>query len=375
MRRWRYFIFCFCFLFLLPVHALADECRIGLDRIDAATLGQSSQGDWPSILMEKTAETNAKCIKMWIPWETIDYFAPTLKKPKESDGYIVVPGIRTKNADGQLLWHQYRVAELDRVIAEARRLGLEVALGIHGPPEWPRGDKACPYDWETVLPCGIISLDHYGIFSDAVYDVTYYMAVRYAVHSWLVYNEPNLPYAFLPEQPRFGSLLDLYMLLVYEPMRDALYDALGFSVQIVGPEITMLDVRNDFGQTRWLEDWIIPILERYPHAFDVISVHNYGVDADQMLKKMDRLKAALEAHPNATQRVWTTEFDIGSDKESLTRTPANVFLNLLVLRSSQWWERQFYFTFLGRLVSDHADSFGEELPLFPLFKALVRDLP
>ncbi len=360
-----------CFLFLLPVSSFSQD-RIGLDRIDAA-IGKSAEGDWPRVLMEKTAGLNILTFKMWICWQCFDPEPPSLVRPPDADGYIVVPGVRMPG------WHRYRVAELDRALLEAKRLGLTAVLGIHGPPEWPRGDKACPYDWGTVLPCGIISQSSFGTFRDALYDYTHAMAERYYdVNSWLLYNEPNLPYAFLPESDKKfegSSLLDSYMFLIYEPMHDALRDVLGSSVEIVGPEITLLDVRNDFGQTRWLEDWIIPILERYPKSFDIISVHNYGVDSNQILEKMTRLKAALDAHPNATQRIWTTEFDIGTDKESLTRTTENTFLNLLVIRSNQWWERSFYFTFLTRLVSDHADTFGEELPLYYLFKTLAHTLP
>lgn len=349
--------------------------KVGLDRIDAA-VGASASGDWPRILAEKTASTGVKHVKIWVPWDTVNAEPPFSVKPRGGREYLIVPCFRTMISDSEC-WHRYRIKELDQAIQEAENVGLTVTLGIHGPPRWPRGERVCDYDWGTVLPCGIIQQSHYGKFRDALYDFTFYMSGRYPqIEYWILYNEPNLPYAFLPEKPYpgAGTLLDAYMFLIYEPMKEALRETGGSFHKLVGPEITAQDVENEFGNTRWMEDWILPILEHFPNSFDVISVHSYTVDAHQTLEKMERFSQALKANPLATQRVWLTEFDFGTDKESLTRTDANRFLNLLVLYSNQWWERSFYFSMMGNLVSSKHDSFGQEKPLYHLFKVLVENL-
>lgn len=357
-----------CILVLFGATSAFAFQKVGLDRIDAM-VGMSASGDWPHMLMEKTAATGVKHIKVWICWDCVDREGPFAEMPVGGNGFLVVPGIRTEG------WHRYDVGALDRVMEEAERAGLTVALGIHGPPRWPRGDKACDYDWGTVAPCGIIQQSHFPIFRDALYDVTFYLSQRYPqVEYWLLYNEPNLPYAFLPEGPRLGSLLDLYMHLVYEPMSEALRDSGGAFHKLVGPEITAQDVRNDFGETRWIEDWIVPLLERYPNHFDVIGVHSYTIDAHQTLDRMERLKQALNAHPLATQRVWITEFDFGTEKESLTRTDANRFVNLLKLYSNQWWERSYYFSMMGPLVSADRETFGAPKPFYWLFALIAQYL-
>ncbi len=361
-------IFACVAIILLYVTFSSAAQKIGLDRIDAA-VGMSATGDWPRVLMDKTAATGVKSIKVWVCWDCIDHDAPSAEMPAGENGYLVVPGIRIAG------WHRYNVKALDRVMEEAERAGLTVTLGIHGPPRWPRGDKACDYDWGTVAPCGIIQQSHFQIFRDALYDFTFYMSERYPhVEYWILYNEPNLPYAFLPEGPRLGSLLDLYMFLVYEPMSEALRDTGGAFHKLVGPEITAQDVRNDFGETRWLEDWIIPLLERYPNHFDVIGIHSYTVDAYQTLGRMERLKRALDAHPLSTQRVWVTEFDFGTEKESLTRTDMNRFINLLSLYSNQWWERSFYFSMMDRLISADRDTFGVPKPFYRLFAFIAQHM-
>ena len=339
--------------------------RIGLDRIDAM-IGNSAIGDFPRILMEKTAGTNVLDIKIWAWWGGINPEPNFSEKPKEKEGYLVVPGIRTSG------WHRYRFVELDRAVNEARAQGLSVALAIHGPPKWPRGD-VCEYDFGTYHPCGVIRQSHFEIFPNTLFDFAYYLAERYPdVKYFIAHNEPNLPYAFLPEKPYpGGSLLTAYIQLAYWPISDGVR-ATGREVYVVGPEITLQDVDNEFGKTRWLEDWIVPILEYYPNLFDVIGVHNYAVDANQTLEKMNKLKNALERFPYATQRVWLTEHNFGTAKESLTRTDAHIFSQLLILYSNQWWERNYLFTMMDSLVDSGENNFGSEKSLYWLFKILAQ---
>jgi len=339
--------------------------RIGLDRIDAM-VGTSTVGDFPKILMERTADTGVTDIKIWAWWGWINSEPNFQERPSKREGYWVVPGIRTSG------WHRYRFEELDKAMNEAKAKGLSVALAVHGPPKWPRGD-VCDYDLGTYHPCGIIRKDHYEIFKAAWFDFAFYLAQRYPeVQYFIAYNEPNLPYAFLPEKPYIGgSLLTAYMELAYWPFADGVR-ASGREVYIVGPEITLQDVNNEFGDLRWLENWILPILEHYPNHFDVIGVHSYTVDSHKTLERMEKLRELLKKFPHATQRVWLSEFNFGTEKESLTRTNANIFPQLLTLYSNQWWERSYFFTMLDNLVFADSQHFGEIRPLHHLFKELVR---
>lgn len=339
--------------------------RIGLDRIDAM-VGSSAVGDFPGILMEKTAGTGITDVKIWAWWGWINSEPNFQARPQEKEGYLVVPGIRMTG------WHRYRFAELDKVMNEARAYGLSVTLAVHGPPKWPRGD-VCEYDLGTYHPCGIIKTDYYETFKATWFDFAYYLAQRYPeVKYFIAYNEPNLPYAFLPEKPYpGGSLLTAYMEFVYWPFADGVR-ASGREVYIVGPEITLQDVNNEFGNSRWLENWILPILENYPNHFDAIGVHSYSVDAHQTLEKMKKLRKALEKFPHATQRVWLTEFNFGTAKESLTRTDVHIFSQLLILHSNQWWERSWFFTMLDNLVFADGEHFGEVRPLYRHFQTIIK---
>ena len=108
--------------------------------------------------MEQAAGTEVKNIKPWAWWGGIDPFPPTAQKPREENGYWVVPGIRMEG------WHRYKFEELDRVMNAAKMYNLSVALAIHGPPKWPRGDDVCEYDFGTYHPCGVIKQSHFEIF-------------------------------------------------------------------------------------------------------------------------------------------------------------------------------------------------------------------
>lgn len=344
---------------------LAQENKIGLDRIDAM-VGRSSTGDMPRFLMEQTAGTGVVDIKIWAWWGSINPDPIFDRKPRELEGYKVVPGIRMSG------WHRYRFAYLDSAVAEARAHGLSVALAIHGPPRWPRGN-VCDYDLGTYHSCGLIEKSHFDIFRNALFDFSYYLAERYPdIKYFIAYNEPNLSYAFAVEKPYLGgSLLNSYIDLVYWPIADGVRSS-GREVYIVGPEITLQDVNNELGSTKWLEDWILPILENYPNYFDVIGIHSYTVDANQTLEKMEKLRKALKQFSYATQRVWITEFNFGTDKEPLTRRDSNIFLQLLVLFSNQWWERSYFFTMMDSLIYTDEEYFGQRKPLYDLFKLLVQ---
>ena len=344
--------------------------KIGLDRIDAS-LGYSIMGDWPAILMEKTAGTGVKHIKLVAFWIFMDPSPPNLRQPREQTGYLIVPGLRMPG------WHRYYVGGMDLAISEARKYGLEVTIGIHGPPLWPRGAD-CNYDLGTFHPCGHIKQEMFETFRHALYDFSFYMAERYGSDAkyWILYNEPNLAYSFIPEKPYpGGTLLNAYIDLIYWPMADGLR-ASGDGIKLVGPEITLLNVESEFGNSRWLEDWIIPILRDYPNHFDVVGIHSYAVDADQTLKKMALVRRVLEQYPRATQRIWLTEFNFGTDKEPLTRKDVFVFRNLLELYSNHWWERSYFFSAMGYLFYDFNDyeNFGQEKPLYWFFKIMVQYL-
>ena len=351
-------------VYFFSVSALSQN-RVGLDRIDAM-IDRSAVGDIPRFLMEQTAGTGVMDVKIWAWWGGIDQFPPTAEKPPEENGFWVVPGIRMKG------WHRYKFEELDRVISATKIYNLSVALAIHGPPKWPRGD-VCEYDFGTYHPCGVIRQSHFEIFPNSLFDLAYYLALRYPeVKYFIAYNEPNLPYAFLPEKPYpGGSLLNAYIQLAYWPVSDGVR-ATGREVYVVGPEITLQDVENEFGKTRWFEDWIIPIMEYYPNLFDVIGVHNYAVDANQTLEKMEKLQKTLVRFPHATQRIWLTEYNFGTQKESLTRTDIHVFSQLLNLYSNQWWERSYLFTMMDSLIFTDDANFGQKKPLYDFFKLLVQ---
>ena len=344
----------------------AAQNRIGLDRIDAM-IRPSAIGDLPRFLMEQAAGTEVKNIKPWAWWGGIDPFPPTAQKPREENGYWVVPGIRMEG------WHRYKFEELDRVMNAAKMYNLSVALAIHGPPKWPRGDDVCEYDFGTYHPCGVIKQSHFEIFRNALFDFAYYLALRYPdVKYFIAYNEPNLPYAFLPEKPYpGGTLLNAYIELAYWPISDGVR-ATGREVYVVGPEITLLNVENEFGKSRWLEDWIEPMLEYYPNLFDVVGVHNYAVDANQTLEKTEKLRKVFEKFPHATQRIWLTEYNFGTQKESLTRTDMHIFSQLAILYSNQWWERSYLFTMMDSLIFTDEANFGQRKPLYDLFKLLVQ---
>lgn len=355
----------FIFYFLGTCFAQMKE-KLGIDRIDAA-LPTHSNGELITFLMEQTTNLGVKHVKIWIPWIFLDDLPPSKIKPKIENGYIIVPGIRMEG------WHKYRIKELDVAILEAKKNGLSVVLGIHGPPIWPRGENVCEYDLGTHEPCGMILQSHFEIFKNALFDFSFYMSQRYPeVEYWILYNEPNLPYAFLPQHPLpGGSMLDAYMELIFQPMADGLR-ANRNDVKLVGPEITLLDVENEFGKTKWLDDWIYPILRYYPNYFDIFSVHVYSVDAHQTIKEMSRLKLALDQFPYATQRVWLTEFNFGTEKEKLTQTDLHVFVNILWMLKYQWWERSYFFSFLGSVVYEEYWRLGVPKPIFFWLQRLLK---
>lgn len=362
-KSWMVFLILF---FAFDVSAQVNE-MLGMDRIDAA-LSIHSNGDLSQFLMQETADSGAKYVKFWVPWKFMDLRPPLSSKPKEENGYLVAPGIRMNG------WHKYYVKGLDLAVAEAQKQNLKITLGIHGPPAWPRGEKVCEYDLGTYEPCGIILQSHSEIFKNALFDFSYHMALRYPeIEYWILYNEPNLPYAFLPQEPwPGGTLLNAYMDLVYWPMADGLR-ANGNDIKLVGPEITLLNVGNVFGGTNWKEDWIEQILQNYPNHFDVLSVHSYAVDATQTLKKMEIFQEILAKYPHATQRVWLTEFNFGTEKEKLTQTDLYKFVNILWMLKHQWWEKSYLFSFLGSVVYEEYWRFGKPRPIFFWLQRLFQN--
>lgn len=360
-KSWLVFLILF-----FPICSFAQiNEMLGVDRIDAA-VRVHSDGGLKIFLMEQTGNFGVKHVKIWVPWIFMDNLPPQDIKPKEESGYIVVRGIRMKG------WHKYRVKELDEALTEAKKQNLTITLGIHGPPVWPRGD-VCVYDLGTREPCGMILQSHFDVFKNALFDFSFYMGQRYPeIEYWIIYNEPNLPYAFLPQHSLpGGSMLNAYMELVYWPMADGLR-ASSNNIKLVGPEITLMDIENEFVNTRWKEDWIEQILINYPNSFDVLGVHLYAIDANKAIETMNLLKKILLKYPYATQRVWITEFNFGTEKEKLTEKDSYVFVNILRMLKNQWWERGYFFSFLGSAVYEEYWRFGEPKPIFFWIKRLLN---
>jgi hypothetical protein len=201
-------------------------------------------------------------------------------------------------------------AELDALVAEADRNGIEVALEVLESPSWANGGREPKWGPENV--------SDYADFLVAA--KRKYPQVRH----WMIWGEPSGG-TFLPmpkhsaRGPRaYARLVDAaYGALKAEDPRNIVIGGMSFTSGLVEPQDFIRWIRLPSGRPPRLDWWgHNPFSRRFPRLSDPPSVHRPKVrdfnDLDTLRKE---LKEAYRG-TGRTPRLWLSEFTIQSDGPS-----------------------------------------------------------
>jgi hypothetical protein len=260
---------------------------------------------------------------------------------------------------GQLDWSRY-----DRLIAKARNEQLNV-LGVLG----------YATRWSYRAPTGSLGDPTRNPPGDEQAWLRYVSAVvtRYgdAVHTWEVWNEPDLPHFWSGTPAEYARLLGLTYELIkrLDPAATVVLGGLGFH-DFEGQEpdafLRSILADPDYPATR---------------SFDVASIHHFG-SADQATERMNLVRERLTEAGVGDRPVWLTETGQASDPE-LTYAPdfagldgqaawARLMLPFLVQLG---FERVFWFELFDEPNDDRGlgllDAYLTPRPVFSALRAML----
>jgi GH35 family endo-1,4-beta-xylanase len=201
----------------------------------------------------------------------------------------------------------------DRFIGELASRGIRALPSVWGNPDWVAGGSATPptggttaqQQWKTLLKALVTRYGPGGDYWDTKYHQQFgAAAVPLPITSWQIWNEPSLTHYFNVANP-VQSYADLLRL-----SHDVITGADPHA------QIVLAGVPG-FGTKGALDAWqFLSELVRIPginEDFDVVSLHPYSRDVDQLESEIKKMRAVMKENGDASKPLWITELGWGSD--------------------------------------------------------------
>jgi hypothetical protein len=225
-------------------------------------------------------------------------------------------------------------------------------------------------------------------FKNNLYDLAYNMATRYKgkVAFWAIWNEPNIAYAFSPQDLNAGGgyLNGEYMQLIQFPAHAAITAVIPTAIT-VGPELATPDGGGNqrtcdyYGHCMYLlgqGEWEDSMLRFYDTFFPTFTIHNYS-DDDRGSRVAVGDTWSIMGTLGKQRQIWVTEFNFDSGTCSYSeQTIVDYTRSLYSLMAN---ERAFYFSLTDGwsgtcgegLLYSKTYNWAEKPILYPGFKSIV----
>ncbi len=254
----------------------------------------------------------------------------------------------------------YNWGPSDRFFGALASRGIRAAPFVWGSPRWVASNPGRPpidtpshqRAWENFLQAAVGRYGRGGTYWGAAYHRQYgARATPLPVHSWQVWNEPNLKKYFNPE----GS--DSQTVQKYAQLLRISHDAIRSrdrSAQIV------LGGNPGYPPNGGLKAWVFLDRLYRTHGikgdFDVAALHPYASTSYDFGQEVQRVHSVMKAHGDGATPLWLTEFGWGSappDRFGINQGAAGQGRLLresfeAVLRNRAAWNVQRLFWFLWR---------------------------
>ncbi len=239
---------------------------------------------------------------------------------------------------------------LDRVVAQADRLGLRIFASLGGTPGWASS---------TGKVNGVPSAERWRAFVRAVIDR--YPSLRHIG----VWNEPNL------EEFWSGSAME-YLTVLLRPAYEEI-KAKDPSLKVLGPELGLYASKS----RKKMKEYLKKIRQgRYDRYIDIVTLHTYHEDVHEFREKLGDLRRAVLRYGFANKPVWLTEFGWDSNEVGETAQGFRLAEALQLLARMPWIEQAFLYEMRddpghgpkwGLLRAD-----GKEKPAFEEVRATIE---
>ncbi|MGH2925440.1 MAG: glycosyl hydrolase [Solirubrobacterales bacterium] len=221
-----------------------------------------------------------------------------------SDRFLLIWGSVQPKKNGPFDW-----GPTDSLIGSFASHGIQVVPDLWRSPPWASGPLVAPpidraadtKAWERFLKAAVARYGPQGTFWSTEYKKRFGSdAVPLPVHSWQIWNEPNLSKYFAPgpSATRYAKLLKV--------SHDAI-KAQDPSAQIV---LAGMPGYGDVNAWKFLDQlYAVPGIQDY---FDAAALHPYAPDTKHLKGEIDRVRAVMNAHGDQATPLWITEIGWGS---------------------------------------------------------------
>ena len=283
--------------------------------------------------------------------------------------------------------HNYNFTALDQLVNALNGAGIQVGMRFFMHPTWAGGQTCSGFS----PPCGAILSAYMNTFTNNLYDLAYNLATRYKgkVAFWAIWNEPNLAYAFSPQDLNAGGgyLINEYMVLIQFPAHAGLTAVIPGALT-VGPELYTpngggnVKTCDYYGHCGWLYGfgwWEDALLRYYDTNFPTFTIHNYSDTNTGSYNAIANTWNLVMVPLGKQRQIWLTDFNFKSrtcypygeqDIVNYTRSLYNLMAN----------ERAFYFSLTDGFSNDlcgdglvHSLAYGWAVKstLYPGFQSIV----
>jgi hypothetical protein len=207
-------------------------------------------------------------------------------------------------------------AATDRVVGGSASRGIRPAPMVWGSPRWvaskpahpPIDSKSARRAWKSFLEAAVNRYGAGGTYWSGAYRHQYPGAKPLPINAWQVWTEPNGKSYFLPtpSAQRYATLLRI--------SHDAIKGASRSARVVLGG---LVGLRKWHGQRlKGVAGWeFLRHLYRIrgiKREFDVVAIHPYAPNLDELRKEMKRFRAAMRKGGDKRTYLWITELGWGS---------------------------------------------------------------
>jgi hypothetical protein len=298
------------------------NAQIGYSHTDAVGVNWSganaaiSNSDL-NTLSQGLHNTGANWVRLGVLWMWSEANAPTANPKYSTNCYAPgVTGLASCYGPTVKAYHNYDFSHLDQVVSAISAFpNINIMVTIANHPTWA-GGQSCNAINSFPVTCGIIYSSHKQIFKDNWGDFVFNIVKRYpSIKWWALWNEPNLPGGFSPQDPiNATGIVSEYMDDIQFPGYNNL-KAANPGANAIGPELfipshTSNDVTCDYWNhcLSW-ELWTQSLLQYFDKYVATFSFHYYDNDGGHLNGRINQIWNGIIVPLGKQRQIWITEFN------------------------------------------------------------------
>ncbi len=230
-------------------------------------------------------------------------FKTMAKSGVGSDRFLLIWGSVQPKKDGPYDW-----GPTDSLIGSFASHGIQAVPDLWRSPPWVAGPLVAPpidrpedmKAWQAFLKAAVARYGPGGTYWSTEYRDKYGDAAPLPVHSWQIWNEPNLSKYFAPgpSPARYAKLLKV--------SHDAIKSE-DPNAQIV---LAGMPGYGDVKAWKFLDQlYAVPRVQDY---FDAAALHPYASKVQQLQHEIQKVRQVMEKNSDQATPLWITEIGWGS---------------------------------------------------------------